>query len=131
MVSKVREGGWRKKENSRFGMAFVSVTQHYDPPCIRNQCLSWHYGPGHPTRPVYLLLHTYTYTHGSRTQDAPALRTMDGGLKIFYVRTTLPTHIQCHRLMHNDLQLMYFTHIIIHVPLLSGLTFGTILTKAL
>ena len=39
----------------------------------------------------------YVYTHESSTQDAPALRTRDGGLKIFYDRST-PPHIQCHRL---------------------------------
>ena len=35
----------------------------------------------------------YTYTHECSTQqDAPALRTGDGGLKIFDDRSTLPTH---------------------------------------
>ena len=34
----------------------------------------------------------YTYIHESSTQDAPALRTRDGGLRIFYDRSTLPTH---------------------------------------
>ena len=59
---------------------------------------------------VHVLVHTfYTYTHGSRSQDAPALRTGDGGLKIFYVQTTLPTHPVPQTSMHNDLQLMYVT----------------------
>ena len=31
-------------------------------------------------------------SHESSTQGAPALRTRDGGLKIFYDRSTLPTH---------------------------------------
>ena len=44
----------------------------------------------------------YAYTHESSTQDAPALRTRDGGLKIFYVRTTLPTHPVPQTLMHNS-----------------------------
>ena len=32
------------------------------------------------------------YNHKSRTQDAPVLRTGDGGLRIFDNRSTLPTH---------------------------------------
>ena len=34
----------------------------------------------------------YAYTYESSTQDAPALRTRGGGLKIFHDRSTLPTH---------------------------------------
>ena len=45
----------------------------------------------------------YAYTHESSTQDAPALRTRGGGLKIFYDRSTLPTHPVPQTLMHNDL----------------------------
>ena len=39
----------------------------------------------------------YAYTHESSTQDAPALRTRDGGLKTFMTGQLSP-HIQCHRL---------------------------------
>ena len=39
----------------------------------------------------------YTYIHESSTQDAPALRTRDGGLKIF-MTSQLSPDIQCHRL---------------------------------
>ena len=40
----------------------------------------------------YWVISNYEYNHKSRTQDAPALRTGDGGLKIFDDRSTLPTH---------------------------------------
>ena len=42
---------------------------------------------------LWCMLYMYyarTYTHESSTQDAPALRTRGGGLKIFYDRSTLP-----------------------------------------
>ena len=45
----------------------------------------------------------YTYIHESGTQDAPALRTRDGGLKIFYDRSTLPAHPVPQTLMHKRL----------------------------
>ena len=45
------------------------------------------------------------YIHESSTQDAPALRTRGGGLKIFYDRSTLPTHPVPQTLMHNGLHL--------------------------
>ena len=44
----------------------------------------------------------YAYTHESSTQDAPALRTRGGGLKIF---PTLPTHPVPQTLMHNGLHI--------------------------
>ena len=47
----------------------------------------------------------YAYIHESSTQDAPALRTRDGGLKIFYDRSTLPTHPVPQTLMHNGLHI--------------------------
>ena len=47
----------------------------------------------------------YTYIHESSTQDAPALRTRDGGLKIFYDWSTLPTHPVPQTLMHNGLHI--------------------------
>ena len=45
----------------------------------------------------------YAYTHESSTQDAPALRTRDGGLKIFHDRSTLPTHPVPQTLIYNSL----------------------------
>ena len=46
----------------------------------------------------------YAYIRAeSSTQDVPALRTRDGGLKIFYDQSTLPTHPVPQTLMHNDL----------------------------
>ena len=48
----------------------------------------------------------YAYIHESSTQDAPALRTRDGGLKIFYDRSTLLTHPVPQTLMHNDIFLV-------------------------
>ena len=47
----------------------------------------------------------YAYIHKSSTQDAPALRTRDGGLKIFHDRSTLPTHPVPQTLMHNGLHI--------------------------
>ena len=44
-----------------------------------------------------------TYTHESSTQDAPALRTRGGGLKIFYDGSTLLTHPVPQTLLHNGL----------------------------
>ena len=52
---------------------------------------------------AYVLRKLHTYKHKSSTQNAPALRTRDGGLKIFYDRLTLPTHPVSQTLMHNDL----------------------------
>ena len=49
----------------------------------------------------------YAYIHESSTQDAPALRTRDGGLKIFYDQSTLPTHSVPQALMHNDLHYVF------------------------
>ena len=49
----------------------------------------------------------YAYIHESSTQDAPALRTRDGGLKIFYDQSTLPTHPVPQTLMHNDLHCVF------------------------
>ena len=49
----------------------------------------------------------YAYTHKSSTEDAPALRTRDGGLKIFYDRSTLPTHPVPRTLMHNGLHCIF------------------------
>ena len=49
----------------------------------------------------------YAYTHESSTQDAPALRTRDGGLKIFYDRSTLPTHPVPQTLIHNGLHFIF------------------------
>ena len=49
----------------------------------------------------------YAYIHESSTQDAPALRTRDGGLKIFYDRSTLPIHPVPQTLMHNDLHCVF------------------------
>ena len=49
----------------------------------------------------------HTYRHESSTQDAPALRTRGGGLKIFYDRSTLPTHPVPQTLMHNDLHCIF------------------------
>ena len=48
----------------------------------------------------------YAYIHKSSTQDAPALRTKNGGLEIFYDRSTLPTHPVLPTLVHNDLHLI-------------------------
>ena len=50
----------------------------------------------------YWVISNYKYNHKSRTQDAPVLRTGDGGLKIFADRSTLPTHPVPQTLMHND-----------------------------
>ena len=47
----------------------------------------------------------YAYIDESSTQDAPALRTRDGGLKIFYDWSTLPTHAVPQTLMHNGLHI--------------------------
>ena len=49
----------------------------------------------------------YAYTYESSTQDTPALRTRGGGLKIFYDRSTLPTHPVPQTLMHNDLHCIF------------------------
>ena len=49
----------------------------------------------------------YAYIHESSTQDAPALRTRDGGLKIFYDWSTLPSHPVPQTLMHNDLHCVF------------------------
>ena len=49
----------------------------------------------------------YAYIHESSTQDAPVLRTRDGGLKIFYDRSTLPTHPVPQTLMHNGLHCIF------------------------
>ena len=49
----------------------------------------------------------YAYIHESSTQDAPAFRTMDGGLKIFYDQSTLPTHPVPQTLTHNDLHCVF------------------------
>ena len=59
---------------------------------------------------LWCMLYLYyarTYTHESSTQDAPALRTRDGGLNIFYDRSTLPTHPVPQTLMHNDLYCIF------------------------
>ena len=50
----------------------------------------------------YWVISNYKYNHKSRTQDAPVLRTGDGGLKIFADRSTLLTHPVPQTLMHND-----------------------------
>ena len=50
----------------------------------------------------YWVISNYKYNHKSRTQDAPVLRTGDGGLKIFADWSTLPTHPVPQTLMHND-----------------------------
>ena len=48
----------------------------------------------------------HAHIHESSTQDAPALRTRDGGLKIFYDRSTLPTNPVPQTLMHNGYTLL-------------------------
>ena len=53
---------------------------------------------------VYVVCKLHTYTHKSSTQDAPALRTRDGG---FYDRSTVPTHPVPQILMHNSLHFLF------------------------
>ena len=47
--------------------------------------------------------------HTTRVAHAPSLKTRDGGLKIFYDWSTLPTHPmpKTLMLMHNDLHFTY------------------------
>ena len=45
------------------------------------------------------------YIHESSTQDVLALRARDGGLKIFYDRSTLPTYPVLQTLMNNGLHI--------------------------
>ena len=45
--------------------------------------------------------------HTTRVAHAPSLRTRDGGLKIFYDWSTLPTHPVPQTFMHNDLCFTY------------------------
>ena len=61
----------------------------------RVSVLQWKvYGTGNIRRFAY-----YTYTHECSTQqDAPALRTGDGGLKRSLPTGQLSPHIQCHKL---------------------------------
>ena len=49
----------------------------------------------------------YAYIHESSTHDAPALRTRDGGLKMFYDQSILPTHPVPQTLMHNGLHCVF------------------------
>ena len=51
----------------------------------------------------------YAYTDESSTQDAPALRTRDGGLRMFYDRSTLPTHPVSQTLMHTIIYTLLVT----------------------
>ena len=46
----------------------------------------------------YWVISNYKYNHKSRTQDAPVLRTGDGGLKRSLTTGQLSPHIQCHKL---------------------------------
>ena len=45
--------------------------------------------------------------HTTRVANAPSLKTRDGGLKIFYDWSTLPTHPVPKTLMHNDLYTLH------------------------
>ena len=58
----------------------------------------------------YVVHILHMYTHESSTQDAPALRTRDGGLNIFHDRSTLPTHPVPQTLMFNDLHCIFYLH---------------------
>ena len=49
----------------------------------------------------------YAYIHKSSTQDAPVLRTRDGGLKILYDWSTLPTHPVLLTLRYNYLHFVF------------------------
>ena len=63
----------------------------------------WKGGPFSNGRPAIAIL----LWRESSTQDAPGLRTRDGGLKIFYDRSTLPTHPVPQTLMHNDVHFIF------------------------
>ena len=63
---------------------------------------------------TYNLLHMYT--HESSTQDVQALRTKDGGLKIFYDRSTLPRHPLPQILMH----MVYIVLLVTNLGLFEG-----------
>ena len=75
----------------------------YRPPGIK-MCLPQHHGPPQPHKPCQ---HAYrdtahnvmwhTFTHKSRTEDVPALRTSDVGLRSC-MASQLSPHIQCHKL---------------------------------
>ena len=77
--------GIEKERSHSFEKAFVSVTQHTAPhasKCAYPSTTQLHPAHQHAHRGFVHMQHTYT--HESRTPDAPVLRTRDGGLKIFY-----------------------------------------------